>query len=70
MVTVMADTTIKPSADDGEVWLRRYALSEEYIIEHCPDNRGSAYRWFETPNVVDLVPILRRRDLARTANYP
>ena len=58
----MTDPAKKPPADfDDEAWLRRYACSEEYIIAHYPENRGSAYRWFETPNVIDLVRIRRRR---------
>ena len=47
--------------DDDELWLRRLTLSEEYICRYHPGLRGGYYRWFESPNVVDLVRIRRLR---------
>jgi hypothetical protein len=47
--------------DDDDVWIRRLTLSEEYIRRHHPSLRGGYYRWFESPNVVDLVRIRRLR---------
>jgi hypothetical protein len=47
--------------DDDELWLRRLTLSEEYICRHHPSLRGGHYRWFESPNVVDLVRFRRLR---------
>jgi hypothetical protein len=58
----MTDTIKKPPADDDdEAWLRRCTFSEEHVITHYPKNRGSAFRWFESPNVIDLVRIRRQR---------
>ena len=47
--------------DEDEMWLRKLALPEEYIIHHHPIARGGYYRWFKSENVIDLVRIRRRR---------
>jgi hypothetical protein len=55
--------------DDDEAWLRRLALPEEYIIAHFqPPARNGYYRWFQSPNVIDLVRIRRQqaKQAART----
>jgi hypothetical protein len=51
----------QPPADDDDGWLRRLALPEEYVITHYPMARGSFWRWFESPNVIDLVRIRHQR---------
>ena len=54
------------SDDDDEAFTRRLTVSEEYMIRHHPQNRGSYYRWFESENVIDLVRV--RRDPNRPQN--
>jgi len=51
--------------EDDEMWLRRLTLSEEHIRRRYPGLRGGYYRWFESPNVVDLVRIRRLRSKQR-----
>jgi hypothetical protein len=50
-----------PTADNGEDWVRQFALSEEYLLRHHPKAAGGPYRWFESPNVTDLVRVQRQR---------
>jgi hypothetical protein len=59
----MMDTvrTQPPPNDDGEDWVRQFALPEEYLLRHYPTACGSPYRRFESPNVIDLVRIRRQR---------
>lgn len=57
----MQSRTPETDEDDDEAWLRRYTLSEEYIIAKYPKHRGSLYRWFESPKVIDLLRIRRQR---------
>jgi hypothetical protein len=59
----MSDTakTEPPGDVDDEGWLRKLALPEEYVIAHCPMARGSYWRWFQSENVVDLVPHIQSR---------
>jgi hypothetical protein len=47
--------------DDDDAWLRRLALSEEYLARHHPSACGGYWRWFQSENVVDLVRIRRQR---------
>jgi hypothetical protein len=58
----MSDTRyLYGDEDENDDWVRSIALPEEYIIAHHPSARGGYYRWFESPNVVDLVRIRRLR---------
>jgi hypothetical protein len=64
----VADTVkTQPDDDDGDVWLRRIALPEEYLIRHHPTACGGYRRWFESENVIDLVRIRRNRAKQQTA---
>jgi hypothetical protein len=49
--------------EDGEAFLRHFAFSVEDMIEHrlAPHYRYTSYRFFRSPNVIDLFKILRRR---------
>jgi hypothetical protein len=57
----MTDTVRTQLPEDDNVWVRRLALPEEYVIAHYPMARGSYWRWFESANIIDLMPIIRRR---------
>jgi hypothetical protein len=48
--------------EDEFAWARQYTMPEEYIITHChPMARNNYYRWFASPNIIDLVRIRRQQ---------
>jgi hypothetical protein len=48
--------------EDDDAWIRQYTMPEEYIIACChPTARNNYWRWFKSPNVIDLVRIRRQR---------
>jgi hypothetical protein len=62
MATMTEAEKLKTDSDeDDEAFVRRLTFSEEYMIRHHPQNRGSYYRWFEAENVIDLVRVRRDR---------
>jgi hypothetical protein len=52
--------------DDGEDWVRQFALSEEYLLRHHPKAAGGPYRRFESSNVIDLLRVRRQRARAKS----
>ena len=52
-----------PDGDDDEfAWARQYTMPEEYVRHHCHPIAWNGYwRWFISPNVIDLVRIRRQR---------
>ena len=67
----MQPNTSVPDDEDEYAWARQYTMPEEYIIAHCHQKaRNGHWRWFASPNVVDLVRVRRQRQkqLARTVN--
>ena len=53
----------KPIEEEGEAFLQRFVFSVEDMIEHrIPSSEWyRGYRFFRSPNVVDLFKILRDR---------
>jgi hypothetical protein len=52
-----------PTEDEDEAFLQRFALSVEDMIERrlLPRDRYTGYRFFRSPNVIDLFKILQKR---------
>ena len=58
----MQPGTLVPDDEDELTWARQYTMPEEYIRAHYQRIAWKGYwRWFASPNVVDLVRIRRQR---------
>jgi hypothetical protein len=59
----MQPTPPEPIPDEEDAFLRRFAFSVEDMIEHRlpPQEWYRGYRFFRSPNVVDLFKILQKR---------
>jgi hypothetical protein len=49
---------VMPDEDD-DAFLRRVTRDEEWILAHYPEQAGGPWRWFRSPNVVDLLKVKR-----------
>jgi hypothetical protein len=58
----MADKPSKPTLWSEE-FVRSLAIPEELLP---PSARGNYWRNFASPNIIDLVPIIRRREFKQT----